>query len=86
MPPSSPRSTDGPSADRPAEPAELRLANEFASIVLRKVRHGNAHRIEVRSERRGRSVLLDPTALDAITRLTPDQVSRLLTLVTENDR
>ncbi|MYS80739.1 hypothetical protein [Embleya scabrispora] len=84
MPASSSPSTDAssPGPDGP----ELRLANEFASIRLRKVRFGNASRIEVRSERQDRTVLLDPMALDAITRLTPDQISRILTLVTENDQ
>lgn len=77
MPASSSPSTDG---------SELHLANEFASIRLRKVKYGNAYRIELHSDRHNRTVLLDPMALDAIARLTPEQISGILTLVMEKDQ
>lgn len=65
------------------EANEFWVANEFASCRLRMVNVGNGRRIEIRSERRNTKVLLDAMALDALTQLTPDEVSQLLTLVTE---
>lgn len=63
----------------------LWVANEFASCWVSRAQFGNGHRISVHSERRGTTVLLDATALDALSRLSPDQVSQLMTLVTERD-
>lgn len=62
---------------------ELWVANEFASCRVRRVPFGNGHRIEVQSERSGATVLLDAMALDALTRLGAEEISRLVTLVTE---
>ncbi|GGT65899.1 hypothetical protein P6B95_01825 [Streptomyces atratus] len=81
MPASSSPSTEPDGSQEP----ELRIANEFADIRLRRVRVGNSYRIELHSRRRDRKVLLDPMALDAISRLRPDQLSRILTLVIKED-
>lgn len=77
-----------PSAELPVDPEstgdpELWVANEFASCRLRRVSVGNGYRIQVHSERRNATVSLDAMALDALTRLSPEQISHLMTLVTE---
>lgn len=65
--------------------AELWVANEFASCRVTHTRFGNGHRIRIHSDRRDTTVVLDATALDALTRLTTDQISQLVTSVTERD-
>lgn len=71
----------------PAQPdaPQLWVANEFASCRLTRVPVGNGHRICIHSERHDRTILLDATALDALTRLSPEQISYLVTAVTDRE-
>ena len=48
-------------------PDELHVANEFAEVVLRKVRTRQGERIEISSPRRGFSIELDAVALESLT-------------------
>lgn len=62
---------------------EFWVANEFASCRLRQVPFGNGSRIEIHSERSGATILLDAMALDALTRLGPEEISGLVTIAVE---
>jgi len=43
------------------------VANEFATVTVRKVRTRNGERLEIRSHTHDRSVRLDAIALEALT-------------------
>ena len=55
------------------------IANEFADVVVRKVRTRNGVRLDVWSPRRGTRVLLDAVALDCLSFQEPELISELLT-------
>lgn len=56
----------------------LVVANEFAEVTVRRVGTGNGVRLEVRSTRLGRGVLLDPLQLECLTWQQPSLYSELL--------
>jgi len=50
-----------------AEPEPIVISNEFATVVVRKVRTRNGERLEIRSAGADRSIRLDAIALEALT-------------------
>jgi len=56
----------------------VRIANEFAEVVVRVVACGNGQRLEIVAPRRGTSILLDPVELEALTWQTRETFSRML--------
>lgn len=56
----------------------LVIANEFAEVGIRKVSTGNGVRLEIRSNRLGRAVLLDAVQLESLTWQEPSLFSDLL--------
>ena len=56
----------------------LEVGNEFATVLVRRVRTRNGTRLEVRSPKRELSVFLDATLLDALSWQTGDSLSLLL--------
>ncbi len=65
-------------AETVAVPEPLVVANEFAEVQVRRVSTRNGVRLEVRSPRLGRSVLLDALELEALTWQEPALFSELL--------
>lgn len=65
---------------------EFRIANEFASVTVRKVRTRNGERIEIESNGLGLKVQLDSLALESLTWQTPDVYSLLLATPLEPHR
>ncbi|WP_225446254.1 hypothetical protein [Paenibacillus rhizovicinus] len=57
---------------------EIRIANEFASVTVRKVRTRNGERLEIVSNGLGLSICLDPLALESLTWQSADMFSVLL--------
>lgn len=64
----------GPSGD--GEPLEL--ANEYASVVVRKVHTRNGVRLEIASPQLDRAIRLCPLELESLTWQTPETFSSLL--------
>ncbi len=58
------------------EPIEI--ANEFASVVVRRVETRNGVRLRIESPRLQRSIDLDPLELESLTWQSHDLFSRLL--------
>lgn len=56
----------------------LELGNEFANVLVRRVRTRNGARLEIRSPRRELSIFLDATLLDGLTWQTAESMSLLL--------
>jgi hypothetical protein len=56
----------------------LLIANEFAEVTVQKVHTHNGVRLEVRSPRLGRSILLDALQLESLTWQEPALFSALL--------
>jgi hypothetical protein len=56
----------------------LELGNEFASVLVRRVRTRNGARLEICSPKRELSIFLDPTILDGLTWQSADSMSQLL--------
>jgi hypothetical protein len=54
------------------------VGNEFATVLVRRVRTHNGTRLEICSPKRELSVFLDATLLDALTWQTADSMSLLL--------
>jgi hypothetical protein len=71
-----------PTAETPEELEPVtdwvEIGNEFANVNVRKVLTRNGARLEVSSPRRGLTVYLDSTVLDALTWQTPESLSILL--------
>jgi hypothetical protein len=65
-------------AETAAAPEPLVVANEFAEVQVRRVSTRNGVRLEVRSPRLGRCVLLDALELEALTWQEPALFSELL--------
>ena len=68
---------------RPQRPAPIRIANEFAAVTLEQRFTRAGTRLEIYSERTGRMVDIDAIGLEALCWLTPQAISRLITIVTE---
>lgn len=60
----------------PAETFEI--ANEFANVVISKVRTRNGERLRISSPKLNREILLCPLECESITWQTPDVFSRFL--------
>jgi hypothetical protein len=56
----------------------LEVGNEFASVLIRRVRTRNGARLQIRSPKRELSVFLDATILDGLTWQSADSMSLLL--------
>jgi hypothetical protein len=54
------------------------IANEFADVVIRKVRTRNGARLDIWSPRRGTRVLLDAVALDCLSFQEPELITSML--------
>jgi len=54
------------------------VANEFATVRVRKVRTRNGERLEISSPKLEYRVLLDPVQLESLTWQTPESLSALL--------
>jgi len=57
---------------------EFELANEFATVRVRRVRTRNGVRLEISSPRLGRVIRLDPLALESLTWQTMETFSGFL--------
>jgi hypothetical protein len=64
------------SDDQPAEAIEI--ANEFASVVVRRVETRNGVRLRIESPRSQRAIDLDPLELESLTWQSHELFSRLL--------
>jgi hypothetical protein len=60
------------------EDIELRIGNEFADVVVKKVRTRNGVRLAIQAHRIGRQILLCPLELESLTWQTPKLFSELL--------
>jgi len=56
----------------------IELGNEFAQVVVRRVRTRNGERLEIRSPRLGRAIRLCPLALESLTWQDERTFSRFL--------
>lgn len=65
-------------------PARIRIANEFASVIIEERWTGAGRRLELYAERTGQRVHIDATGLEALCWLTPEAISRLVTIVSED--
>ena len=61
----------------------MRIANEFAAVTVRKVVTRAGARLEVSSERTGRVIDIDAVGLEALCLLTPDDISKLVSVNVE---
>ena len=57
---------------------DFELANEFATVRVRRVHTRNGVRLEIRSPRLDRAIRLDPLALESLTWQTMETFSRFL--------
>jgi hypothetical protein len=65
---------DGTVADGPV----IELGNEFASVVVRKVRTRNGERLLISAPKRDTGILLCPLELESLTWQTPETFSTFL--------
>jgi hypothetical protein len=56
----------------------VRLANEFAEVLVRKVNTRNGVRLEIVAPKLGRRIFLDPVELESLTWQTPETFSSFL--------
>lgn len=56
----------------------ITIANEFADVVVRRVRTRNGVRLEIFSPRRGTRVLLDAVELDCLSYQQPEAFTAML--------
>lgn len=56
----------------------IEIGNEFATVLVRRVRTRNGARLEISSPKRELSVFLDATLLDGLTWQSADSMSLLL--------
>jgi hypothetical protein len=61
-----------------AEPGPIDLANEFAQVVVERVRTRNGMRLRIFVPSSGREISLCPLELEALTWAGPDVFARLL--------
>jgi hypothetical protein len=57
---------------------DFELTNEFATVRIRRVYTRNGVRLEISSPRLGRSIRLDPLALESLTWQPPETFSNFL--------
>ena len=71
-------------AERDTDDSELvreeaiELANEFATVLVRRVRTRNGVRLEIESPRQGSLIRLDPLELEALSGQDPELFTQLL--------
>jgi hypothetical protein len=65
-------------ADFVADSDYIQVANEFATVVVRRVQSRNGARLEITSPKLGLSIFLDSTVLEGLTWQTPESFSLLL--------
>jgi hypothetical protein len=65
-------------ARRGGDDVELRIANEFAEVFVRKVRTRNGERLEVAAPKLGFAIRLCPIELESLTWQNPELFSELL--------
>jgi len=58
--------------------APLEIANEFATVIVRRVETRNGVRLRIESPRHHRTIDLDPLELETLTWQSHDLFSRLL--------
>lgn len=68
--------TTPPDPERADEPTVI--ANEFAEVLVRRVRTRNGVRLEIRSPRMDRSIRLDALELESLTWQDPEVFSGFL--------
>ncbi|GBD13404.1 hypothetical protein HRbin24_01432 [bacterium HR24] len=68
---------DGTRAGRNSQD-EFVIANEFATVIVRKVHTRNGVRLEIASPKLGHSIRLDPLELESLTWQTTETFSRFL--------
>lgn len=56
----------------------IELGNEFAHVVIRKVRTRNGERLLIAAPKRGHQIILCPLELETLTWQTPDTFSAML--------
>lgn len=61
----------------------IRIANEFAAVTVRQRQTRAGARLRLLSERTGRAVDIDAVGLEALCWLTPEVISRLVSIVSE---
>lgn len=59
----------------------IELWSEFAGVRIRTVPFGSGRQLEVRGLRHGTVTVLDPTVLDALSRMAPDELSWMVAQV-----
>ena len=57
---------------------DITIANEFATVIVRKVKVGNGSRLEIYSPRLGLSIRLDALELESLTWQNVDTFSQFL--------
>ena len=62
----------------PADGPVIELGNEFASVVVRKVRTRNGERLLISAPKRDAGILLCPLELESLTWQTPETFSAFL--------
>lgn len=62
----------------PAGDEPLELANEYATVVVRRVRTHNGVRLEISAPHLGRAIRLCPLELESLTWQTPETFSGFL--------
>lgn len=66
---------------------ELRIANEFAEAVVRRVAHGNGTRLHVVAPRSGAESMIDAVVLEALAAVPAEELTAILVgTVPGNDR
>jgi hypothetical protein len=60
------------------EEDQIRIANEFADVRVRKVTTGNGERLEISAPKRGYTIQLDAVQLESLTWQSPDTFSSFL--------
>jgi len=65
-------------SEPPPDDAPLELANEYATVVVRKVHTRNGVRLEIASPRLDRTIRLCPLELESLTWQTPETFSEFL--------
>ncbi len=63
---------------RPEKQQQIEIANEFASVVVTKVRTRNGERIKISSPKLDREILLCPLECESLTWQTPATFSGFL--------
>ncbi|MGJ3508175.1 hypothetical protein [Enemella sp. A6] len=71
---------DGTAKSIPSDDVDgpIVISNEFADVVVRRVKTRNGTRLEIASPRRGARIHLDAVALDCLSYSEPELITSLL--------